>query len=1005
MGKKSPAPPPAPDYTTLAIKQGEANLAAAKQSAYMSNPNVYTPYGTQTVEWTKTPTVDTDAYNKAMEAWQANVYNNPYGYAGEAPTQEQFTTYIEQPTVRQTINPNAEAALREQELAQLYMSQAASGAASGLGSLGIASAFDARNIPGLRYDVAGAGDIQRGYPMMGYAGALGQGTGGEIAGAPQGIYSPMAGYYTEGLPGQVTAGQQAGAGPAAPTNLGQLDEARFFSQIAPGAFDFGAAQGGPSGVQFGGLDLSGIGAAQGAPNAAQFAAYGGVAAPTIRGIELGNVGPIYEGISPAVLGQAGAGPAGGLFGLAGGGPAGVQLGGLDTSGVQGIQGSVGQFGQAQGGTVAGPQLRGLDLSGIGGPMGGPQAGQFGYAQQFVQGPELQRQIDVSNIAQGPINAGTTAQQAILSRLSPQLQSERQQLQTQLINQGLRPGGEAYNAAMSAQMQKENDLLLQAAAQGISLDQAARQQQFAEQQSRAMFANQAALSGFGAGMEQAGLYNVGLGQNFQQALAAQQAQNQAQQQAFQQRLAGAEFGQEAELARFGAGMQTEEARNRAIAQNTQQALASGQFANEAQAQQFAQRLAAGEFGREAQLASFQTGQQAQQAINAAIAQNFAQGQAAQQMQNQAIQQNISNVLAAEEAQRAAQAQRFGQAVTGAQAAAGLTGQQFEMQQAAQQAQNQAQAQNFQQALAAAQQGNAAQQQNFLQRVAAGEFGREAQLATFQTGQQAAQAQNQALAQNFQQAIASQQAQNAAIAQNYQQALGAGQFNREALLQQFGMGQQAQQLANAAAGQNFQQQLAAQQANLARQAQQAGQSQEAAAFYNQAQAQAYQQELARQAAANAAQQQRFGQAMDIQAAQNAALAQNQAQQQAGAAFFNQAQQQQFQQNIAQQQFYNTAVQQALAQQAAIRSIPVNEISALLSGGQVNVPQFQGYSGVTVAPAPIFQAGQAAGDFAQRNYQNQVGAYNANMGLLGSIAGMAGTALGGPLGGAIGKGLFGG
>lgn len=877
MGKSSPAPPPAPDYSTLAIKQGEANLAAAKQSAYMSNPNIYSPTGTQTVEWTKSRTLDTDAYNKAMEAWQARAFNDPYNYAGEAPTQEQFYTEIEQPTVRQTINPNAEAALRQQELAQLYMSQAASGAASGLGNLGIASAFDARNIPGLRYDVAGAGDIQRGYPMMGYAGALGQGTGGEIAGAPQGVYSPMAGYYTEGLPGQVGAGQQAQAnlavqgassaqnqflgmaqgGPAAPTNLGQLDPSQFYSQSAPGGQMFGTAGGGP-----------------------------------------------YAG----------------LFGFAGGGPAGVQLGGLDTSGVQGVQSGIGQFGQAQGGTVAGPQLQGLDLSGIGGPQGGPQGGQFGYAQQFVQGPQLQGQIDVSNIAQGPINAGSTAQQAILSRLSPQLQGERQQLQTQLINQGLRPGGEAYNAAMSAQMQKENDLLLQAAAQGISLDQAARQQQFAEQQSRAMFANQAQLQGFGAGMEQAGLYNVGLGQNFQQSLAAQQAQNQAQQQAFQQRLAGAEFGQSAELARFGAGMQTEEARNQAIAQNTQQALASGQFANEAQAQQFAQRLAAGEFGQEAQLASFQTGQQAQQAINQAIAQNFAQAQAAQQMGNQAIGQNFEQALAAQQAQ------------------------------------------------------NAAIGQNYQQALGAGQFNREALLQQFGMGQQA------------------QELQNAAIAQNYQTTFDQARLQNEALQQTFGQGLAQQQLINAAAGQNFQQQLAAQQANLARQAQQAGQSQEQAQFYNQAQSQAYQQELARQAAANAAQQQRFGQAMDIQSAQNAALAQNQAQQQAGAAFYNQAQQQQFQQNIANQQFYNTAVQQALAQQAAMRSIPVNEISALLSGGQVSVPQFQGYSGVTVAPSPIFQAGQAQGDFAQRNYQNQVGAYNAQMGLYGDLFGALGTAAGG-------------
>jgi hypothetical protein len=137
------------------------------------------------------------------------------------------------------------------------------------------------------------------------------------------------------------------------------------------------------------------------------------------------------------------------------------------------------------------------------------------------------------------------------------------------------------------------------------------------------------------------------------------------------------------------------------------------------------------------------------------------------------------------------------------------------------------------------------------------------------------------------------------------------------------------------------------------------------------------------------------MDLQNAANAVLSQNLGQDYQRLAAQNAAQQQAFQQNIASQQFYNTAVQQALAQQAAIRSIPVNEISALLSGGQVNVPQFQGYSGVSVAPAPIFQAGQAAGDFAQRNYQNQVGAYNAGMGLLGSLAGAAGTAVGGPLG----------
>jgi len=778
MGKKSPAPPPAPDYAALARQQGAENLAAAKQSAYMSNPNIYGPTGSQTVTWQRTPTVDTDAYNKAMEAYQQRLFSNPE-MAGEAPNQEAFTTYIEQPTVTQKLSELGQMSFDQQQAAEYWLNLAAKNAAYGIKDLSVARPFDTGSLPNIDYTIGYAGPQQR--ELAGPAEAVGytpqQAATGGIAGAPTPAYAPTGQYGMERLPDQVGPGQMA-----------QANVAVQGAQLPVQAEAYGVAQGGPAAPQLQGADLSGV------SRVSQM--------------------PFYAG----------------MFGLAGAGPQGLNL-------------------------------QGLDLSGLGGVAGGPQQGQFGYAQQFVQGPELQREIDVSNIAQGPINAGMTAQTALLSRLSPQLQGERQQLQTQLINQGLRPGGEAYNAAMSAQMQKENDLLLQAAAQGISLDQAARQQQFAEQQSRAMFANQAALSGFGAGMEQAGLYNTGLGQNLQQSLATQAAQNQAQQQAFQQ------------------------------------------------------RLQAGEFGQEAQLASFGTQQQAQQAANQAIGQNFDQALAAQQAQN------------------------------------------------------------------------VAQQQAYQQALGTGQFNREALMAQFGMGQQAQELQNQA------------------IGQNYERQLAANQATNQALQQLFGQGVNVQELQNAAAGQNFQQQLAAQQANLARQAQQVGQSQEAAQFYNQAQAQAMQQELARQAAQNQAQSQAFNQLMAQQDQRNAAIGQGFDIGAQRAAFQNAAQQQAFQQGIAQQQFRNTAIQQALAQQAAIRSMPINEISALLSGGQVTLPQFQGYQGVSVAPAPIFQAGQAAGDYAQRNYQNQVAGYNSQMGLLGSLAGAAGTAFGGPLGGAIGKGLFGG
>jgi len=238
MGKKSPAPPPAPDYATLAVKQGEANLAAAKQSAYMSNPNVYGPTGSQEVTWTKTPTVDTDAFNKAMEQWRQNVMTNPLN-AGPQPSQEDFTTYIEQPTIRQTIDPNAEAALRQQELAQLYMSQAAAGAAKGLDELGIASAFTPSGIPDLTYGALGPyGTVAKpdDITQMGQAEALAQGAGGTITGAPTtGAYAPAETYNVSALPGQMGTGQQAQAN----VNVqGAI--------MAPGSEYYGVAGAGPS---------------------------------------------------------------------------------------------------------------------------------------------------------------------------------------------------------------------------------------------------------------------------------------------------------------------------------------------------------------------------------------------------------------------------------------------------------------------------------------------------------------------------------------------------------------------------------------------------------------------------------------------------------------------------------------------------------------------------------------------------------------------------------------
>ena len=285
--------------------------------------------------------------------------------------------------------------------------------------------------------------------------------------------------------------------------------------------------------------------------------------------------------------------------MAAGGPQGLNLQGLDTSGISGVQTSAGQFGTAQGGPAA---------------------------------PTLQGQLDTSSLAAMPVNAGMTAQQAIMSRLDPQLQRQRAQLETQLANQGLVRGGEAFNAAIAEQQQQENDLRTQAALQGISLDMAARQQGLGEAQALGGFANQAALAGFGAGQQATG------------------------------------------------------AQNAAIAQNAQLALQSGQFANQAQAQQFAQRLAAGEFGRDAQMASFQTGQAAQEAVNRAIAQNFQQGLGAAGAYNAAAGQQFGQEMDIAGLYNASLAQNQQAALQQAQAQAALQAQGFNQAQAAANFQN-------------------------------------------------------------------------------------------------------------------------------------------------------------------------------------------------------------------------------------------------------------------------------------------------------------------------------
>lgn len=93
---------------------------------------------------------------------------------------------------------------------------------------------------------------------------------------------------------------------------------------------------------------------------------------------------------------------------------------------------------------------------------------------------LGKPFDMSGVAKSPVNAGMTGQQAIMDRLAPQQARDRTSLETQLTNQGLRPGSEAWTNGMGDLGRQQNDAQSQAALYGINLDTAAHQQGIQEQ---------------------------------------------------------------------------------------------------------------------------------------------------------------------------------------------------------------------------------------------------------------------------------------------------------------------------------------------------------------------------------------------------------------------------------------------------------------------------------------------------------------------------------------------
>lgn len=212
--------------------------------------------------------------------------------------------------------------------------------------------------------------------------------------------------------------------------------------------------------------------------------------------------------------------------------------------------------------------RPIDLSGAP-AAGNPSAINLPQYQQYGPGPTLQTTLPNTGNVQGAVansgaiqtslgNAGEVKrnyatnfdtkryEDALMARMNPQLDRDRAALETQLANQGLQPGSEAYNRAIDQANRQANDArfgailnagqeqsrLVGLAQQAASFENAAQQQAYGQMLQNGQFANQAQNQQYTQNANNMQLANAAQQQNFNQALAAAGFSNDALQQMHQ-----------------------------------------------------------------------------------------------------------------------------------------------------------------------------------------------------------------------------------------------------------------------------------------------------------------------------------------------------------------------------------------------------------------------------------------------------------------------------------------
>lgn len=105
------------------------------------------------------------------------------------------------------------------------------------------------------------------------------------------------------------------------------------------------------------------------------------------------------------------------------------------------------------------------------------------AQKGLSGVDamLTKGFDFNALPKAAVDAGQTAQDAIMARLNPTYAQNEEALRTRLMNQGVRAGSQAWDNEFRNFNNAKNDAYSQAALQGIDVAQQARQQALQEQE--------------------------------------------------------------------------------------------------------------------------------------------------------------------------------------------------------------------------------------------------------------------------------------------------------------------------------------------------------------------------------------------------------------------------------------------------------------------------------------------------------------------------------------------